>query len=84
MRISAKKARILKNVMLYNFFTFLFERSRADHGLMFSDLGELWRGFKRVFLFSVAVLRSVVGAESVRFRQAARRSGYIYMYLSVF
>ena len=34
---SAKKARISKNVMLYNFFTFLFERSRADFVPISSD-----------------------------------------------
>ena len=43
-RISAKKARIQKNVMLYNFFTFLFERSRADFVPISSDFRRFWAG----------------------------------------
>ena len=46
-RISAKKARIQKNVMLYNFFTFLFERSRADHELI-SWVFRRWWACKRL------------------------------------
>ena len=105
--ISAKKARIQKNVTLYNFFTFFYKRSWAESVPISWVFRRLWAGqglrglyiapffanfryfliwtsfqawFSACFPSSAAVLRSVVGAESVKLRQAVRRSGYIYVY----
>ena len=39
-----KKSKDIKNVTLYNFFTFLFERSWADFVLISSDFRRFWAG----------------------------------------
>ena len=54
--------------------------ARAIYSTIFRwlpDLNELLSVFSACYLSSVAVLRSVVGAESVKLRQAVRRSSYI-------
>ena len=57
--ISAKKARILKNVTLYNFFTFfLWADLRC-----FSTLGEFSSVISACFPSSVAVLLVLVGVD---------------------
>ena len=105
-----KKARIQKNVTLYNFFTFFqgliscrfrpifggYEPARGRKGLYITLISAyfrcflIWASFGEVSsvifgVFSVlpAVLRSVVGVESVKLRQAVRRSGYIYVFLGI-